>query len=70
MVTISSPAAFRLAKAKVRLDHLERLVEQGKIFNNCADITHARMKFSIAALAIADELVEQGFANVETGEDS
>ena len=65
MMTISSPAGRRLAKAKAEVDRIESIVRGG---THLAECEQAVKEYEAAADAVADELIHQGFHEID-GED-
>lgn len=66
MMSISSAAGKRLAKAKaalVRADQWERTLDPSP--SRLEDLSRAHDEFRLAANAVADELVEQRFHLME-----
>lgn len=64
MVTVSTDAGIRLARAKVAAD----LADADEEISS-ARMTAVRLEFGMAAMAVADELIEQGFGAVESWEE-
>lgn len=65
MMTISSPAGRRLAKAKAELDRIEKTVLGGVHVEECEQAVD---EYEAAADAVADELIAHGF-HLMDGED-
>ena len=65
MMTISTPAGRRLAKAKAAQDAAAEAFQIGETQGLHCAYLESRLTFIVAAEAVADELIAQGFHEME-----